>query len=169
MSSFDIIPLAIIVLSLAGIIFLIVRKFPVLASINVETIKSEQEAAKKEKIIALRLERKIIDFGKFLYKILLPIGRGARKLFLKIYEGALALEKKYAKKKEKPAVVFSGFSAEALADRVNDCGAKIQSQQMDPSDEENQSLSKTTQTADYRTCQTLKKLLLSKELAKPFR
>lgn len=122
MSSFDIIPLAIIVLSLAGIIFVIVRKFPVLAAINVETIKSEQEAAKKEKIIASRLERKIIDFGKLLYKILLPIGRGARNLFLKIYAKALAMEKKYAKKKEKPAApVDADQEIKTLFFEAEDC------------------------------------------------
>ncbi len=103
MSSYDIIPLAIIVLSLAGIIFVIVKKFPVLAAINVASIKSEQEAVKKEKIVALRFERKITGLGKFLRALFTPIGRGAKGLFVNIHTKVLNLEKKYAKKKEKPA------------------------------------------------------------------
>ncbi len=102
MSSFDLIPLAIIVLSLAGIIFVIVRKFPVLAAINVQSIKSEQEAVKKEKIIASRLERKIVNFGKFLYKYLSPVGRAIKGFFAGIYAKVGEMEKKYSKKKEKP-------------------------------------------------------------------
>lgn len=102
MSSYDIIPLVIIVLSLAAIIFIIIKKFPVLAAINVQSIKSEQEAVKKEKIIASRLERKIVELGKFLYLILAPVGRAIKSFFGNIYAKVSALEKKYAKKKEKP-------------------------------------------------------------------
>lgn len=122
MSSFDIIPLVIIVFSLVGIIFIIVKKFPVLAAINVESIKSEQEAVKKEKIIASRLERKILEAGKFLYPLLLPIGRGARNLFLQIYAKALELEKKYARKKEKPAApVDAGQQIKTLFFEAEEC------------------------------------------------
>ncbi len=103
MSPYNIIPLGIIILSLAGIIFIIIKKFPVLASINVESIKSEQEAVKKEKIIAERLSRKISGAGKFLYAALLPIGRAAKELFSKVYVRVLDWEKKYGKKREKPA------------------------------------------------------------------
>lgn len=102
MSPYDIIPLGIIALSLAGIIFIIVKKFPVLAAINIETIKSEQEAVKKEKIVAERLSRKISSMGKFLYALLLPIGRALKLFFSKIYDKVLDWEKKYGKKKKNP-------------------------------------------------------------------
>ena len=59
------------------------------------------------------------------------------------------------------AVVFSGFSAEALADRVNDCGAKVLVTQTAASEEENQSESKTTQTKQCLSCRTSKKSSLS--------
>ena len=59
-------------------------------------------------------------------------------------------------------VVFSGFSAEALADRVNDCGAKILSNsRRHLSAEENQSESKITQTKQHHSCQTSRKSSLS--------
>jgi tetratricopeptide (TPR) repeat protein len=99
MSPYDIIPLGIVVLSLAGIIFVIIKKFPVLASINIESIKSEQEAIKKEKIVAERLSRKISSIGKFLYALLLPIGKFLKKLFLNLYTKVLEWEKQYGKKK----------------------------------------------------------------------
>ncbi len=102
MSLYDIIPLSIVVLSLAGIIFVIIKKFPVLASINIESIKSEQEAIKKEKIVAERLSRKISALGKFLYALLLPVGRFLKKVFLNIYTKVLEWEKQYGKKKKKP-------------------------------------------------------------------
>ncbi len=101
MSAYDIIPLVITVLSLAGIIFIIVRKFPMLAAINVGSIKSVQEAAKKERIVALRLERKIIGVGKFLSKLFLPVGKFLKNFFKKIYNKVSGWEKSYATKKEK--------------------------------------------------------------------
>lgn len=103
MSPYDIIPLGIIALSLVGIIFIIVKKFPVLASINIETIKSEQEAIKKEKIVAERLSRKISSTGKFLYALLAPIGRAVKRLFSNIYAKVSEWEKKYGNKKREKA------------------------------------------------------------------
>lgn len=104
MSPYDIIPLVIVVVSLVGIIFIIVRKFPVLASIDVSSIKSEQEAARKEKIIALRLERKILGAGKFFGRLFMPVGRTLKIFFKNIYNKVSAWEKNYAQKREaKPA------------------------------------------------------------------
>jgi tetratricopeptide (TPR) repeat protein len=104
MSPYDIIPLGAIVLSLAGIIFIIIKKFPVLASINVASIKSEQEAIKKEKIVAERLSRKISSTGKFLYALFLPVGLAAKGLFSKVYEKVSEWEKKYGNKKKEKMV-----------------------------------------------------------------
>lgn len=103
MSPYDIIPLIAVVVSLAIIIFIIVKKFPVLAVIDVGSIKSEQEAAKKEEIIASRLKRKIGGFGGIIFKALSPIGRFFRNSFKQLYERVRNLEKKYSKKKEKSA------------------------------------------------------------------
>ena len=112
-----------IVLALAGIIFIIIKKFPVLASINVASIKSEQEAIKKEKIVAERLSRKISAAGKFLYALLLPVGRAARELFSKVYTRVLDWEKKYGnKKKEKPVLApDSGGQLKTLFFEAEEC------------------------------------------------
>lgn len=104
MSPYDIIPLVVVVLSLAGIVFVIVRKFPVLAAINIQSIKSEQEAAKKEKIIASRLERKITGAGRFLVKVVSPIGIFLVNFFRKIYDQARKWEKKYIKRADKKII-----------------------------------------------------------------
>lgn len=103
MSPYDIIPLIIIVFSLFGIIFIIARKFPVLAAIDVGAIKSEQEAAKKEQIIASRLERKMSGVAGFFSKIFSPVGAAFRNFFRALYGRARKLETEYAKKKEKIA------------------------------------------------------------------
>ncbi len=103
MSPYDIIPLVIIVVSLAFIIFIIVRKFPVLAAIDIGSIKSEQEAAKKEEIIASRLERKITGFGNFLSKVFSPLGEFFKNIFKKVHGRARSLEAEYVKKKDKEA------------------------------------------------------------------
>jgi tetratricopeptide (TPR) repeat protein len=97
MSPYDIIPLVIIIISMLGIIFIVARKFPVLAAIDVGAIKSEQEAAKKEKIIASRLERKINGFIKFFSKFFSPVQAVIKNLFRIIYGRARNLENKYKK------------------------------------------------------------------------
>jgi len=99
MSPYDIIPLIIIIVSLTVIIFIIVRKFPILAAIDVSSIKSEQEAEKKEKIIASRLERKIGNLRKILTSILSPVYLKIKNGFKKIYGKVLGWERYYAKKK----------------------------------------------------------------------
>ncbi|PIP33935.1 hypothetical protein COX69_03935 [Candidatus Falkowbacteria bacterium CG_4_10_14_0_2_um_filter_48_10] len=54
---FNLIPFAAILIALAVIIVIVARKFPLLASLNVETIQAEREARFKERIISNRLKR----------------------------------------------------------------------------------------------------------------
>ena len=79
--SYDIIPLVITIVCLVGIIVIIVRKFPVLASIDIESIKSEREAKQKEKIIASRLERKVESFKKGIFSLIIPIILKIKRIF----------------------------------------------------------------------------------------
>ncbi|MFH1822246.1 MAG: tetratricopeptide repeat protein [Patescibacteria group bacterium] len=72
---YNIIPLILILLSLLIIIIIVVRKFSALASLDIETIKSENEAKVKEQIISNRLKRnfikwnaKIINVAKFIFE-----------------------------------------------------------------------------------------------------
>lgn len=104
MSLYNIIPLIIIIVSLAGIIFIIVRKFPVLAAIDMASIQKEREADKKDKIIISRLERKISGVIKKTVLFLRPFFSAAKKWFKKIYNQILEWEKSYVAKKPGPPI-----------------------------------------------------------------
>ena len=97
--SYNIIPLLIVVFSLAGIVFIILRKFPVLASIDIDSIKSEREAKQKEKIIASRLERKIDNFKKIFFSFLIPIISKIKKRFKSSYNKFAAWEDRHSQEK----------------------------------------------------------------------
>ena len=63
---YNIIPLIIILCCLAVIIFIISKKFPLLATFDVSSIPEEKEAETKQKIMAVRMERKIkVFYNKF--------------------------------------------------------------------------------------------------------
>jgi tetratricopeptide (TPR) repeat protein len=59
----DIIAWAIFIFSLLVVIFIIIRKFPAMAILNVDNIPGEKEARFKEQIIRQRLERDFSEFG----------------------------------------------------------------------------------------------------------
>lgn len=99
MSFYDIIPIVVMILSLAGIILIIVRKFPILAAIDTKSIKSEQEAEIKEKIVASRLQRKIVELKNAFKKIFLPVFSTIGVWFKNFYNKILELEKQYVKRK----------------------------------------------------------------------
>jgi len=100
--SYDIIPLVITIGCLVGIIIIIVRKFPVLASIDIESIKSEREAKQKEKIIASRLERKVESFKKGIFSLIIPIILKIKRIFKEKYNKISDWEKRHSKKKIAP-------------------------------------------------------------------
>ncbi len=105
MSFYDIISLIAMVFSLAGIIFIVIRKFPLLSAIDIKVIKSEQEAETKEKIVAFRLKRKFLELGMTLKKVFLPIFRMTESWSKKFYNRILELEKRCTKRK--PAISLS--------------------------------------------------------------
>jgi tetratricopeptide (TPR) repeat protein len=87
---YNIIPLILILASLTVIIIITVRKFPVLANLDVENIPREKEAKFKEQIISGRLKRNIIKWWSELMKIVKPsadaIGRFFKLIHIKLYE-----------------------------------------------------------------------------------
>jgi len=99
MSFYDIIPLVAIVVSLGGIILIVVRKFPALSAINVESIKSEQEAQTKDKIIASSLQRKIEEIRRLIKKVLRLPCLAVGSWFQIFYNKVVELEKRYVRKK----------------------------------------------------------------------
>lgn len=66
---YNIIPLILILISFSIIIFIVVKKFSVLASMDVENIPAEKEAIVKERIISSRLKRNIFKWGSKFGKV----------------------------------------------------------------------------------------------------
>jgi tetratricopeptide (TPR) repeat protein len=78
---YDIIPIILILISLGAMIVIAVRKFPVLAALDVENMPQEKEAKFKEKIISNRLKRNIIKYSSRVIRILKPVGQGLVNFF----------------------------------------------------------------------------------------
>lgn len=111
--------IAIILMSVSflGIAFIIIRKFPQLAIIKIETVKSEREARTKRNILVKRLKRIRGKWFAGFVKLLSPIGRLIKNRAVKIYDRALHLEKQYKemqpKKEAAPAVKIEALLQEA--------------------------------------------------------
>lgn len=100
---YNIIPLILILVSLSIIIVIVVRKFSVLANLDVETIQAERELKFKEQIISSRLKRNFFRHWARLTRIIKPIGHLIISFFKWIY--SRLLEVKESQKKESSIVV----------------------------------------------------------------
>lgn len=78
---FNIIPLIIILISLSIIIVIVVRKFSVLASLDVDTIQEERELKMKEQIIGTRIKRNFFKYYSKIFRFIVPIGEAITKFF----------------------------------------------------------------------------------------
>lgn len=78
---YNIIPLILMLISLGIIIFIVVRKFPVLANVDVENIPKEKEAKFKEKIIIGQLKRNIVKWSSKITKLARPLGAAISNFF----------------------------------------------------------------------------------------
>ena len=58
---FNIIPIVLALLALAAILFVIIRKFPDIAVMDIEEIPKEQQGEVKKQILETRIERKFKD------------------------------------------------------------------------------------------------------------
>lgn len=78
---YNIIPLILILLSIGVIVFITVRKFPVLSNVDVEKIPEEKEKRFKEKIISNRLKRSVFKWSSKLIRLFGPIWRAFGNFF----------------------------------------------------------------------------------------
>jgi tetratricopeptide (TPR) repeat protein len=90
---YNIIPLIIICLSFFAILFIVVRKFPAAATLDVENMPAEKEMRFKEKIAASRLERVLARWKMHLGRFFGFFGNKIS-LFLKWLKSRLKEEKK---------------------------------------------------------------------------
>ena len=87
---YNIIPLILILISLSVIVYVVVRKFSVLAGVDVDNIPAEREAKVKERIISSRLKRNIFKWSSRITKIFIFLGEKAgifsKWIYNKLYE-----------------------------------------------------------------------------------
>lgn len=96
---FDIIPLILILISFVVIIVIILRKFSILASLDIDNIPAEKEAVFKEQIISKRIKRNVFKhYAKFL-RLLKPIGESVVNFFKWSYQRLLDFKESYNKEK----------------------------------------------------------------------
>lgn len=93
-----IILLSVIIVCLIALVFIVARKFPHLAIIDLKTIIQEREAEVKEKIISDRVNRKIFKAWRIFLSLARPGVKFSKTKFKEIYERVLILEKKYQEK-----------------------------------------------------------------------
>ena len=94
---FDILPLVLMLLSLGVIFFVSIRKFPMLANLDIETIQSEREARFKEQIIGKRLKRSITEHHELLRNIWIPLSKAARDLYHWVLKKLIDIKEEHGK------------------------------------------------------------------------
>lgn len=87
---------AIALISLAIIIFIVIRKFPVLANIDIGEIEAERQAELKRKILNDKFKRSANKIFKELAKFLKPVGKFLGQLFGLLYNRLVNLKEAYA-------------------------------------------------------------------------
>jgi predicted Zn-dependent protease len=94
---YDIISLLLILGSLTIIIFIIAKKFTLLANIDIENIPSVKEAKVKEKIISNRLKRNFIKWSSKIIKISLKTKEHLSKSFIMLFNKLHDIKDSYNK------------------------------------------------------------------------
>ncbi|MCD4705529.1 tetratricopeptide repeat protein [bacterium] len=93
---YNIIPLSVIIASLAIILFIIVRKFPTISSVDIESLPQEQQDRLREKIVIDRIKRRLKKLT-VLNRIFFidKLSGFIKKKFKALYDKLLDLEKIY--------------------------------------------------------------------------
>src|SRR5690349_253888 len=91
----EIIVIAAIVLALAGLVAIVVRKFPTLASIDTTTIPEEQHGALKSRLMEERFKRKLVRMSGGLAERVKPLGGATKGALRTMYHRLLDLEQRY--------------------------------------------------------------------------
>lgn len=91
----NIILLAIIIISLGAVAYLIIRKFPLIASIDLKNLPSHRQSAVKDHLIEQRLKRKLDSLTTKTEIFLEPYWMRLRDNFRRWYKIFIELEKNY--------------------------------------------------------------------------
>ena len=111
---FNIIPLLLILISLAVIMVIVVRKFSVLANLDIETIQAEREAKFKEQIISNRIKRTYYKYYGKLMKIFRPPAGLVSVFFIWSYKKLVEFKNNYNKENLKVKTASQQISVNKL-------------------------------------------------------
>jgi tetratricopeptide (TPR) repeat protein len=115
---YNIIPLFLMLISLIIIISIVVRKFPVLASLDVNTIQAEREAKFKEQIISKRLKRSYLKYYFKIINLIKPAGSSVSDFFKYIYKKLVEFKENYNKQENVKVDIFA--TIEKLFTEIDD-------------------------------------------------
>lgn len=101
---YNLLSFSIIIISLIIIIVIVSRKFPALANLDINTVKSEKETKMKKRIIGNRLKRNIIKWFSRLQKIGRPILEHIGIFFAWVYKKLIDLREKYKEESKLPEI-----------------------------------------------------------------
>jgi len=91
-------PLIAILTSLVIIIYIVIKKLPNLAAINVESISKEKESKVRNRIMTDRLRRGALKFQRVLSEVSQPVATSLAGSWQKFYDKTLEMEKENLKK-----------------------------------------------------------------------
>lgn len=119
---FNILPIIIIAVCLTVIAVIIVRKFPELRALDVDSIPEERQAKVKEKIIDERVNRASQKVSSKLGGLFFPSLTKMKNKFKALFQKVSELEKKYEKKEQ----VFTEEDKKSVTDRVKESLAEAE-------------------------------------------
>ena len=95
---YNIISLVIILVSASIVVYIVAKKFSVLANVDVENIPAEKEALAKERIISHRLKRHFVKFSSRFLRMANTSGHLAKNFFTLLYNKLHQIKEEYTEK-----------------------------------------------------------------------
>lgn len=136
----NIIFILIIAIALGVILFLVIRKFPQMASLDLSNLPEEKIYQKKREIINKRIEKSSAILKNKFSKVLIPLGKvwGRLQLQFRIYVGKiekLLHHEQVLKTKQKVKEINPEENSQKLAQLIQDGEQKLKSESYDEAEE----------------------------------
>ncbi|HSR89161.1 MAG TPA: tetratricopeptide repeat protein [Candidatus Udaeobacter sp.] len=136
----NIIFLIIIVFALGVVLFLVIRKFPQLANLDISNLPEEKIYQKKREIINKRIEKSSEALKAKLSRVLIPVGKiwGKLQLQFRIYVGKtekLLHHEQVLKTKQKVKVVSNEESEQKIGELIQNGEQKLKAGSYDEAEE----------------------------------
>jgi len=124
---FDLIPIIIILVSLGVAVYIVIKKFPQMANIDVDQIPEEKQADLKKEILEKQFEKQFKKVTSKITKLILPVN----KFLVSKFEGIKdkILKKKQALEEEHEAIRVQDKSQTEILHELLDEGASLMEQE----------------------------------------